>query len=86
VERNTEHVEVDPSVLRKGVKEMKVFQVVYFVKGFQRVSIVAAENKEQAEKMISKNFDSEDDYEFNGLKECELTVENIIHTEVIEVV
>jgi hypothetical protein len=73
-------------MLRKGVKEMKVFQDVYFTKGFQRVSIVVAKNKEQAEKVVSKDFDIEDDYELNGIKECELIVENIIHTEIIEIV
>jgi hypothetical protein len=58
-------------MLRKGVKEMKVFQDVYFTKGFQRVSIVVAKNKEQAEKVVSKDFDMEDDYELNGIKEYE---------------
>lgn len=66
---------------------MKVFQVVYFAKGFQRVSFVVAVKEEQAEEMISKGFDGiEDQYELNRIKECELTVPNIIHTEVYEIV
>jgi hypothetical protein len=65
---------------------MKVFRVVYFAKGFQRVSIVAAKNEEQAEKLVSKDFDRKDYYELNRIQECELTTENIIHTEVIEIV
>ncbi|MCM2534219.1 hypothetical protein NDK43_20015 [Neobacillus pocheonensis] len=65
---------------------MKVFQVIYFAKGFQRVSIVVAKNEEQAEKMVSKNFDIEDHYKLDSIKECKLGVENIIHTEVIEMV
>ncbi|QIZ09329.1 hypothetical protein HFZ78_23680 [Priestia megaterium] len=65
---------------------MKVFRVIYFAKGFQRVSIVVAKNEEQAEKMVSKDFDRKDHYEFNRIQECELTTENIIHTEVIEIV
>jgi hypothetical protein len=73
-------------MLRKGVKEMKVFQGVYFTKGFQRVSIVVAKNKEQAKKVVSKDYNIEDDYELNGIKECELIVEDIIHTKIIEIV
>ena len=65
---------------------MKVFQVTYFAKGLQRVSIVVAKNIEQTEKMVYKDLDKKDDYEFNGIKEFELNAENIIHTEVIEVV
>ncbi|MEK4973671.1 hypothetical protein NSQ89_15035 [Niallia sp. FSL R7-0648] len=65
---------------------MNVFQVVYFAKGFQRVSIVVAKNEEEAEKMISKDFNREDDYELNGIKDCDLSVANIIHTEVYEIV
>jgi hypothetical protein len=64
---------------------MKVFQVIYFTKGFQRVSIVVAKNEEQAEKMVSKNLDIEDHYKLDRIKECKLGVENIIHTEVIGV-
>ena len=59
---------------------MKVFRVIYFVKGFQRVSIVVAKNEQQAEKLVNNHF------ELNRIKQCELNVENIIHTEVIEVV
>jgi len=65
---------------------MKVFQVIYFAKGLQRVSIVVAKNEEQAEKVVSKDFDRKDHYKFNSIKQCELNAENIIHTEVIEVV
>mgnify|MGYP001096281392 CR=1 FL=1 len=65
---------------------MKVFRVIYFAKGLQRVSIVVAKNVEQAEKMVTKDLDRKVDYELNGIKECELSAENIIHTEVIEVV
>lgn len=65
---------------------MKVFQVIYFAKGLQRVSIVVAKNEEQAEKMVSKDLDMKDHYELNRIKECELNAENIIHTDVIEVV
>ena len=64
---------------------MKVFQVDYFVKGLQRVSIIVAKNQEQAEEMVSKDLDLKD-YELNRIKECELNAENIIHTEVIEVI
>jgi hypothetical protein len=64
---------------------MKVFQVVYFAKGLQRVSIIVAKNQEQAEEMVSKDLDLKD-YELNRIKECELNAENIIHTEVIEVI
>lgn len=60
---------------------MKVFQVIYFAKSLQRVSILVAKNEEQAEKMVSKNFDIEDHYELDHINECELTAENIIHTE-----
>jgi hypothetical protein len=60
---------------------MKVFQVIYFAKGLQRVSIVVAKNEEQAEKMVSKDFDMDDHYELDMIIECELTAENIIHTE-----
>ncbi|MDQ1005229.1 hypothetical protein QFZ28_005807 [Neobacillus niacini] len=45
---------------------MKVFRVVYFAKGFQRVSIVAAKNEEQAEKMVSKDLDMKDHYELKS--------------------
>ncbi|MBT2700860.1 hypothetical protein J7E79_26410 [Bacillus sp. ISL-40] len=45
-----------------------------------------AKSEEQAEKMISKYFDRNDHYELNRIQECELTTENIIHTEVIEIV
>jgi hypothetical protein len=48
--------------------------------------MVVAKNKEQAEKIISKDFDRVDDYELNGIKDCDLSVENIIHTEGIEIV
>jgi len=65
---------------------LKVFRVIYFAKGLQRVSIVVAENVEQAEKMVTKDLNRKDDYKLNGIKECELSAENIIHTEVIEVV
>jgi hypothetical protein len=65
---------------------MKIFQVIYFAKGFQWVSIVVAKNEEQEEKMVFKDFDMKDHYELNRIKECELTAENIIHTEVIEIV
>jgi hypothetical protein len=65
---------------------MKVFRVVYFANGFQRVSIVVAKNEEQAEKLVSKDFDMIDYYELNRIQECELTTENIIHTEVIEII
>ncbi|MCQ6281110.1 hypothetical protein [Bacillus sp. EB600] len=65
---------------------MKVFQVVYFAKGLQRVSIVVAKNEEQAEHMVSKDFDWKDHYELDRILECELTAENIIHTEVIEII
>lgn len=64
---------------------MKVFQVDYFAKGLQRVSIIVAKNQEQAEEMVSKDLDLKD-YELNRIKECELNAENIIHTEVIEVI
>ncbi|MGF6947528.1 hypothetical protein QF028_000021 [Neobacillus sp. B4I6] len=64
---------------------MKVFQVVYFAKGLQRVSIIVAKNQEQAEEMVSKDLDLKD-YELNRIKECELNARNIIHTEVIEVI
>ena len=64
---------------------MKVFQVVYFAKGLQRVSIIVAKNQEQAEEMVSKDLDLKD-YELNRIKECELNAGNIIHTEVIEVI
>jgi hypothetical protein len=40
---------------------MKVFRVIYFAKGFQRVSIVVAKSKEQAEKLVSKDFDRKDE-------------------------
>jgi hypothetical protein len=50
---------------------MKVFQVIYFAKGFQRVSIVVTKNEEQAEKMISKDFDMKDHKKLNIIKECE---------------
>jgi len=36
---------------------MKVFQVTYFAKGLQRVSIVVAKSVEQAEKMVYKDLD-----------------------------
>ena len=65
---------------------MKVFRVIYFAKGFQRVSIIAAKNEQQAEKLVSKEFDRKDLYKLNRIKECELTRENIIQTEVIEIV
>ena len=65
---------------------MKVFQVIYFAKGLQRVSIVVAKNEVRADKMVSKDFDMKDHYEIDRIQECELTTENIIHTEVIEVV
>ncbi|MGG1680170.1 hypothetical protein ACIFOT_31285 [Neobacillus sp. NRS-1170] len=65
---------------------MKVFQVVYFAKGFQRVSIVVAENEEHAEKMVTKNLDSKDHYKLDRVNECDLAIENIIRTEVIEIV
>jgi hypothetical protein len=35
---------------------MKVFRVIYFAKGLQRVSIVVAKSKKQAEKLVSKDF------------------------------
>ncbi|MDR4950339.1 hypothetical protein [Neobacillus cucumis] len=65
---------------------MKVFRIIYFAKDFHRVSIVVAKNEQQTEKMVSKDFKIEDHYELNRIKECELFAENIIHTEVIEVV
>lgn len=65
---------------------MKVFQVIYIAKGFQRVSIVVAKSQEQAEKMVSKDIRRIDHYELNRIQECDLTRENIIHTEVIEIV
>ncbi|MEY2195203.1 hypothetical protein AB7942_21030 [Neobacillus sp. BF23-41] len=65
---------------------MKVFRVIYFAKGLQRVSIVVAKSKEQAKKLVSKDFNRKDYYELNRIQECELTTENIIHTEVIEIV
>ena len=65
---------------------MKVFRVIYFVKSFQRVSLVVAKSKEQAEKLVSKEFDRRDLYKLNCIKECELTRENIIHTEVKAIV
>jgi hypothetical protein len=43
------------------VKEMKVFQVSYFAKGLQSVSIVVARSEEKAEQVISKTFNGEDD-------------------------
>ncbi|MCM3571316.1 hypothetical protein [Neobacillus mesonae] len=61
---------------------MKVFRVVYFLDGFQRISIVAAENDDKAGKLISK----EKDIVLHSIKECDLTNQYIIHTEVIEVV
>ncbi len=64
---------------------MKVFQVSYFAKGLQRVSIVVAKNEEKAEQVISKAFNTDDDYELDRIYECELTAEKIIHTEVIEI-
>jgi hypothetical protein len=65
---------------------MKVFRVIYVAKGLQRVSIVVAKSKEQAEKLVSKDFNRKDHYELNRIQEYELTTENIIHTEVIEIV
>jgi hypothetical protein len=65
---------------------MKVFRVIYVAKGLQRVSIVVAKSKKQAEKLVSKDFNRKDHYELNCIQECELTTENIIHTEVIEIV
>ncbi|MGG3470241.1 hypothetical protein ABES02_22490 [Neobacillus pocheonensis] len=65
---------------------MKVFQVIYFAKGLQRVSIVVAKNEEQAEKMFSKVFNMKDHYELYTIHECELKTENIIHTEVMEII
>ncbi|MCM2534480.1 hypothetical protein NDK43_21720 [Neobacillus pocheonensis] len=65
---------------------MKVFQVIYFAKCLQRVSIVVAKNEEQAEKMVSKGFNMNDHFELDRIKECELTAENIIHSEVIEII
>jgi hypothetical protein len=65
---------------------MKVFQVVYFAKGLQRVSIVVAKNEEQAERVVSKDFNMNDHFELDRIKECELTAENIIQTEVIEII
>ncbi|MCM2534754.1 hypothetical protein NDK43_23430 [Neobacillus pocheonensis] len=65
---------------------MKVFQVVYFAKGLQRVSIVVAKNEEQEEKVVSKDFNMNDHFELDRIKECELTAENIIQTEVIEII
>lgn len=65
---------------------MKVYQVIYVAKGFERVSIVVARNGERAEKIVAKNFDSKDHYKLDRIHECKLEVENIIHTEVIEIV
>jgi hypothetical protein len=65
---------------------MKVFQVVYFAKGLQRVSIVVAKNEEQAERVVSEDFNMNDHFELDRIKECELTAENIIQTEVIEII
>jgi len=45
-----------------------------------------AKNEQQAEKLVSKDFDRNDHFELNRIKQCELNVENIIHTEVIEIV
>lgn len=67
---------------KEGVDYMKVFRVVYFLDGFQRISIVAAENNDKAGKLVSKKKN----IEVYSIKECDLTNESIIHTEVIEVV
>ncbi|MBT2730588.1 hypothetical protein J7E63_27580 [Bacillus sp. ISL-75] len=65
---------------------MKVFQVIYFANGLQRISIVVATSEEKAEKMVSKDSDRKDLYQLDRIQECELTTESIIHTEVIEIV
>lgn len=52
----------------------------YFYKRLQRVSIVVTKSEEQTEKMVSKDFDRKDQYKFDRIQECELTMENIIHT------
>jgi hypothetical protein len=59
------------------VKEMKVFQVNYFAKGLQRVSIVVARNEEKGEQAIFKTFNGEDDYVLDRIFECELTLKRL---------
>ena len=50
---------------------MEIFQVIYLANGFQRVSILVAKNVEQAEKMVSKDFDSKDHYQLDYINEFE---------------
>jgi hypothetical protein len=61
---------------------MKVFQVNYFERGFERVSIVTNKDEEQAAKMVMR----EEDFELISIREWDLSRENIIHTTVIETV
>jgi hypothetical protein len=65
---------------------MKVVRVAYFANGFQRVSFVAGINEKRAENLVRKEFDVEDNFELYSIRECDISSENIIHTEVIEIV
>jgi hypothetical protein len=65
---------------------MKVFYVIYCACSQQRVSIVVAKDEKQAGDMVNQGFDVDDNFELDIITECDLKNENIIHTEVIEIV
>ncbi|MDX8367695.1 hypothetical protein [Cytobacillus sp. IB215665] len=61
---------------------MNVYHLIYFANGSQHVSIVVAEDEEQAEQLISKDFTPDDNYELDILGEINLFSPFIIHTEI----
>jgi hypothetical protein len=65
---------------------MKVFYVIYWACGQQRVSVVVAKDEKQAEDMVNQGFNADDNFELDSITECDLKNKNIIHTEVIEIV
>jgi len=64
---------------------MKVYRVAYYATDLQRVSLVIAKNEDRAEKIVRQGFDLEENFELYSVQECDITSENIIHTEVIEI-
>lgn len=56
---------------------MKVFQVNYRACGLEKVSIVVAFNKENAESLVRCKFEEEDNFELYYLSEMDLNHEKI---------
>jgi hypothetical protein len=63
---------------------LKIFKVVYWAFGLQGISIVAANNEEKAELMVSDQLNKNDAFTLEIVSEIDLSQEGIVYTEMIE--